>query len=97
MRRTIFGCSGLFYLALALTSADIAMGASRVSENRSIREWTGWLLVQPLGCAVIAFIGVDFAAAAIGSEATRLLREPGAMQHRRRTGIRMLHAATNYP
>jgi Domain of Unknown Function (DUF1206) len=65
-RRTIFACSGLFYLALALTSADIAMGASRVSENRSIREWTGWLLVQPLGRAVIALIGVGFAAAAIG-------------------------------
>ena len=42
MRRTMFGSSGLFYLALALTSADIAIGASRVSENRSIREWTGW-------------------------------------------------------
>jgi Domain of Unknown Function (DUF1206) len=66
VRRTIFGCSGLFYLALALTSADVAMGASRVSENRSIREWTGWLLVQPLGRAAIAFIGVGFGAAAIG-------------------------------
>jgi len=72
-RRTIFACSGLFYLALALTSADIAMGATRASETRLIRQWTGWLLVQPLGRAIIASIGVGFAAAAIGltAQATR--------------------------
>ena len=51
-RRAIFACSGLLYLALALTSADIAMGARRVSENRLIHEWSGWLLVQPLGRVV---------------------------------------------
>jgi hypothetical protein len=66
MRRTIFACSGLFYLTLALTSADIAMGARRASENRLIRDWTEWLFVQPLGRAVVAFIGVSFVAVAIG-------------------------------
>jgi hypothetical protein len=66
MRRTIFACSGLFYLALALTSVGMTTGARRVSETRSMREWTGWLLVQPLGRAVIAIIGLGFAVAAIG-------------------------------
>ena len=64
-RRAISGCSGAFYLALVLTSADIAMGASGSSENESIRKWTEWLLVQPLGRAVIAIIGAGFVTTAV--------------------------------
>jgi hypothetical protein len=78
-RRAIFACSGLLYLALALTSADIAMGARRVSENRLIHEWSGWLLVQPLGRVAIALIGVGFVVAAIGLTAQALL---AAYRHR---------------
>jgi hypothetical protein len=79
MRRTIFACSGLFYLTLALTSVGITMGARRVSEDQSMREWAAWLLVQPLGRAIISFIGVGFAAAAIGL-AVQALR--AAYRHR---------------
>jgi Domain of Unknown Function (DUF1206) len=66
MSRAIQGCSGLLYLALALTSANIAMGASGLSENQSIRAWVGWLLVQPIGRGAIALVGAGFAAAAAG-------------------------------
>jgi hypothetical protein len=64
--RAIHGCSGLLYLALALTSANIAMGSRGASENQSIRAWTGWLLVQPIGRAAIALVGAGFVAAAAG-------------------------------
>jgi Domain of Unknown Function (DUF1206) len=64
--RTIHGCSGLLYLALALASANIALGTSGLSENRWVRVWVEWLLGQPIGRLAVAFVGAGFVAAAAG-------------------------------
>jgi hypothetical protein len=66
MRRGVLASSGLFYLALAAATARITYGGRRVSEDQSAREWTAWVMAQPLGRAMIALIAIGFVGVGIG-------------------------------
>ena len=74
-RRSVFAFSGLFYVALAVATARITMGAQKGSENQSARDWTGWLMAMPLGRAMIALIGMGFIGVTIGL-AVKVVRAP---------------------
>jgi hypothetical protein len=66
MRRAALGGSALLYLALAAATASITFEDRRVSEDQSAREWTAWVMAEPLGRFLIALIAVGFLAVAIG-------------------------------
>lgn len=66
MRRGVLVGSGLFYVALAAATVRITFEHRRLSEDQSAREWTEWVMVQPLGRAIIALIAAGFAGVAIG-------------------------------
>jgi len=85
MRRGVFAVSGLFYLGLAMAAARIAIDARRVSEDRTVRDWTGWLLQAPLGRVLIVLIAVTLAGVAIGL-AVKAWRAP----YRRRLDQRLM-------
>jgi len=74
-RRAVLTGSGVFYVALAAASARITFAERRVDEDQSAREWTAWVMAQPLGRAIIALIGAGFAAVAIGL-VVKAVREP---------------------
>jgi hypothetical protein len=80
MRRAALTGSGVFYVALAAASGRITFAERRMDEDQSAREWTAWVMAQPLGRAIIALIGVGFAAVAIGL-AVKAVRAP--YRHRR--------------
>jgi len=75
MRRAVLTGSGVFYVALAAASARITFAERRMGEDQSAREWTAWVMAQPLGRGIIALIGVGFAAVAIGL-AAKAVRAP---------------------
>jgi hypothetical protein len=87
-RRSTYAVSGLFYLALAATTARIAFGARGMSEDQSARDWTHWLMVKPLGRGLIALIGTVLIGIAIGLAVTAF-RAP----YRRRRDARLLISA----
>ena len=57
---------GIFYVALAAATVRIAFVPRRVDEDQAAREWTAWLMSQPLGRTLIAMIAAGFAAVALG-------------------------------
>jgi len=65
-RRAVLGGSGLFYVALAAATVRITIEPRRMSEEQSAREWTQWVMAQPLGRALIALIALGFVGFAIG-------------------------------
>jgi len=75
MRRSVLAASGLFYLALAAATLRITAGRRDVSEDQSAREWTAWVMAQPLGRAAIALIAIGFLAVAMGL-AVKAFRAP---------------------
>jgi len=66
MRRGVLAGSGLFYAALVAATLRITGEHRQISEDESAREWTGWLMAQPLGRGLIALIAIGFAGVAIG-------------------------------
>jgi len=66
MRRAALGGSALFYLGLGAATARVTFEERRVSEDQSAREWTAWLMAQPLGRFLLALIAVGFVSVAIG-------------------------------
>jgi hypothetical protein len=66
IRRGVLAGSGVFYIALAAATARITFEDRRVSEDESARQWTGWLMAQPLGRGLLVLIAVGFAAVAAG-------------------------------
>jgi hypothetical protein len=66
MRRAVLAGSGLFYIALAAATARITVEQRRMNEDQSAREWTAWVMAQPLGRTLIALIAAGFAGVAIG-------------------------------
>jgi hypothetical protein len=66
IRRAILGGSGLFYLALAAATGRITFEERHVTEDQSAREWTAWLMAQPLGRFVLALLALGFASVALG-------------------------------
>jgi Domain of Unknown Function (DUF1206) len=75
MRRIVLAGSGVFYIALAAAAARVTVEQRGMSEDQSAREWTAWVMAQPLGRAVIALIAAGFAAFAIGL-AVKAVRAP---------------------
>jgi hypothetical protein len=65
MRRAALGGSALFYLALAAATARVTFEERRISEDQSARDWTAWVLAQPLGRFLIALIAVGFVTVAV--------------------------------
>lgn len=61
MRRTAIAGSALFYLALAALAVGIVLGAPTGDDDRIARDWTAWLLAQPLGQLVTFGIGIGTA------------------------------------
>jgi len=57
-RRTVYGAAGLFYLAFASVSLSMLVGIHTTTTDRAVRDWTRWLLDQPLGEVVVGAIGV---------------------------------------
>ncbi len=66
MRRGILASSGLFYIVLAAATVRITMVHRRVDEDQSTREWTAWVMTQPLGRLLIALIAAGFVGVAAG-------------------------------
>jgi hypothetical protein len=73
MRRGAYAVGGLFYLALAATIARMAFGTRGPSEDQSARDWTRWLMAQPLGRILIALIAAILVGIAINLAAKVLL------------------------
>jgi Domain of Unknown Function (DUF1206) len=66
MRRCVLAASGAFYIALAAATARITIVPRGASEDESARQWTAWVMAQPLGRAVVAMIAAGFIGIAIG-------------------------------
>ncbi|MGC1778177.1 MAG: DUF1206 domain-containing protein [Xanthobacteraceae bacterium] len=66
MRRGVLAGSSLFYVALAAATVRITLVHRRVDEDQSAREWTAWVMAQPLGRLLIALIAVGFVGVAAG-------------------------------
>ena len=66
MRRGVLAGSGLFYVALAAATVRITLIHRRVDEDESAREWTAWVMAQPLGRLLIALIAAGFVGVAVG-------------------------------
>jgi hypothetical protein len=66
MRRGALAGSSLFYLVLAAATAGITLERRRTSEDQAAREWTHWVMAQPLGRTVIALLAAGFIAVAAG-------------------------------
>jgi hypothetical protein len=66
MRRAMLAGSGLFYIALAAATIRITLVHRRVDEDQSAREWTAWVMAQPLGRSLIALIAMGFIGVAVG-------------------------------
>jgi len=57
-RRTVYGAAGLFYLAFASVSLSMLVGVHTTTTDRAVRDWTEWLLGQPLGEVAVGAIGI---------------------------------------
>ena len=79
-RRAVLAGSGAFYVALAAAAVRITVEPRRVSEDQSAREWTAWVMSQPLGRALIALIAAGFIGFATGL-AVKAVRAPYRQQH----------------
>lgn len=90
IRRSVLAGSGLFYIALAVATAHITVEQRRIGEDQAAREWTSWLMKQPLGHGLIALIATGFVGVAIGL-AVNAFRSPyiaiGSMRSRRHLAL----------
>jgi hypothetical protein len=75
LRRTVLAGNGLFYLALAAATARITIDIRRHNEDQAARDWTEWLMAQPLGRLLVAVVAAGFLVAAIGL-LTKVCRAP---------------------
>ncbi len=65
-RRVVHGAAGLFYVAFASVSLSMLVGVHTTTTDRAVRDWTEWLLGQPLGEIAVGAIGIAIIAAGIG-------------------------------
>ena len=89
-RRCVLAGSGLFYIVLAVATAHITVAQRRMGEDQAAREWTSWLMKQPLGHGLIALIATGFVGVAIGL-AVNAIRSPyiaiGSIRSRRHLAL----------
>jgi hypothetical protein len=69
-RRAVYGVAGLFYVAFATVALSMLLGARTGNADRAVRDWTGWLLGQPLGDFAVGTIGLAIVAAGVGIAVT---------------------------
>lgn len=74
-RRCVLAASGAFYIALAVATSRITIAPRQTSEDEAARQWTAWVMAQPLGRVVIALIAAGFIGVAIGL-AVKVFRAP---------------------
>jgi Domain of Unknown Function (DUF1206) len=61
LRRAALAGAALFHLALAGLAISVALhSAPTGDEDKAARDWTAWLLAQPLGAALTFAIGIGF-------------------------------------
>jgi len=77
MRRMIFGAAGLFYAAFASIVVSMLVGARAAAgeTERSVHDWSGWLLTKPMGRWVLAAVGIAIVVSGIGIGITGLKAE----------------------
>lgn len=73
--RALLICNGVLYLGLAVATADIAFEVRRIKADRSARDWTAWLMAQPLGRVAVGLIAAGFIVTAI-SLIVAVIRKP---------------------
>lgn len=58
--RAAHGLSGIVYAGLAVTAAGMALGhrSGGGDEDRAARDWTAWLMTQPLGEWLVGLVAV---------------------------------------
>jgi hypothetical protein len=59
VHRGVFGAAGLFYIAFASVALSMAFGGSSGSTERTVHDWTGWLLRKPMGPWLIGLAGIS--------------------------------------
>jgi Domain of Unknown Function (DUF1206) len=65
-RRAVYGAAGLFYVAFASVTLSMLVGVHTATTDRAVRDWTGWLLKQPLGEMAVGVIGLAIIATGVG-------------------------------
>jgi hypothetical protein len=65
-RRAVYGAAGLFYVGFASVALSMLVGVHTTSADRAVRDWTGWLLGQPLGALAVGAIGIAIIVAGVG-------------------------------
>ena len=66
LHRVVYACNGVFYLGLAAATVGSTAEFGWTPGDQSARDWTGWLMGEPLGRMAIALIAVCFVITAIG-------------------------------
>ncbi len=84
VRRAGFAASGLFYLAIAATTAQVSFAAHAINDDRAARDWTDWALTKPLGRLLVGAAAIGLASVAIALIA-KVIRAP----YRRRLQARI--------
>jgi hypothetical protein len=65
-RRAVCAGAGLFYAAFATVVLSIAAGKAGGNSEAVLRDWTGWLLRQPLGDWVLGAAGLVVIVSGVG-------------------------------
>jgi Domain of Unknown Function (DUF1206) len=66
-RRAVYAATAIFYLGFAGVAASAMLGFDRGgNSDQAARDWTAWLLAQPLGRWLIGAIGLAFVATGLG-------------------------------
>lgn len=63
--RGLLICNAVLYLGLAVATADIFFEVRRIKADQSARDWTAWLMAQPMGRVAVGLIAAGFIATAI--------------------------------
>lgn len=74
-RRAVCAGAGLFYLAFASVVLSMAAGRAGADSETLVRDWTAWLLRQPLGDWALGVAGLVVFASGIGIAVTGIRAE----------------------
>jgi len=73
--RALLVCNGVLYLGLAVATADIVFEVGRIKADKSARDWTAWLMGEPLGRVAVAVVAAGFILTAL-SLVVAVIRNP---------------------
>jgi uncharacterized protein DUF1206 len=66
-KRVVYGAAALFYTGFALVALSMIFGRRTGSGDSAVRDWTAWLLAQPLGQWLVGAVGIAIVATGIGT------------------------------